>query len=114
MCATAPSAPHNAGEAAASYPEPDASADRDTVVAAVRRHIADIGGYTTDGIHPDARLGEDLGYDSLLLLRLIDRLRTEYPQLEGAPIDELLPVITKVDDLQRYVADHVAGKKVTA
>ena len=65
-------------------------------------------------IHPDARLGEDLGYDSLLLLRLIDRLRTEYPQLEGAPIDELLPVITKVDDLQRYVADRVAGEKVTA
>src|SRR6185312_309319 len=112
--ATAPSAPHNAGEAAASYPEPDASADRDTVEAAVRRHIADIGGYTTDGIHPDARLGEDLGYDSLLLLRLIDRLRTDYPQLDGAAIDELLPVITKVDDLQRYVADHVAGEQRSA
>ena len=114
LCATAPSALPDAGKAAASHSEPDASADRDTVVAAVHQHIADIGGYTTDDIHPNARLGEDLGYDSLLLLRLIDRLRTEYPQLEDAPIDELLPVITKVDDLQRYVADRVAGEKVTA
>jgi acyl transferase domain-containing protein len=114
LCATAPSALPDAGKAAASHSEPDASTDRDTVVAAVQQHIADIGGYTAIEIHPNARLGEDLGYDSLLLLRLIERLRKEYPQLEGAPIDELLPVITKVDDLQRYVADRVAGEKVTA
>jgi acyl transferase domain-containing protein len=114
LCATAPSAPREAGRAATSHRGPDAPADRDTVVAAVRHHIADIGGYTTDDIHPDARLGEDLGYDSLLLLRLIDRLRTDYPQLDGAAIDELLPVITKVDDLQRYVADRVAGEQRSA
>ena len=114
LCATAPSAPRDAGRAATSHRGPDAPADRDTVVAAVRHHIADIGGYTTDDIHPDARLGEDLGYDSLLLLRLIDRLRTDYPQLDGAAIDELLPVITKVDDLQRYVADRVAGEQRSA
>ena len=112
--ATAPSPLPDADTAAVSHSEPDVSADRDAVLAAVHQHIADIGGYTTDEIHPNARLGEDLGYDSLLLVGLIDRLRNEYPQLQDAPIDELLPVITKVDDLQRYVADRVAGKKVTA
>ena len=60
---------------------------------------------------PNALLGEDLGYDSLLQLRLIDRLRTEYPQLEDAPVDELLPVIKTVDDLVRFVADRTTSER---
>jgi acyl transferase domain-containing protein len=106
---TAPSPRPAAHNTVAPHPEPETSEERDTVAAAVRHLIADIGGYTTDEIHPDALLGEDLGYDSLLQLRLIDRLRTAYPQLEDAPVHELLPVIRKVDDLVRFVADRIAG-----
>jgi len=112
--AAATSARPDAGTPAALHLEPDTCAGRDAVVAAVRQLIADVGGYTTDNVHPSARLSEDLGYDSLLQLRLIDRLRTEYPELEGTAIDELLPVITTVGDLERFVADRVAREQVTA
>ena len=98
---------------AAPRPEPVTRTEQDTVAAAVRHLIADIGGYTTAEIHPNALLGEDLGYDSLLQLRLIDRLRTKYPQLEAAPVAELLRVIRSVDDLVRFVADRVAGQEVS-
>jgi acyl transferase domain-containing protein len=110
---SAPSARPDAGEAAAPHPEPETSACYDTVAADVRHLIADIGGYTIDEIDPNALLGEDLGYDSLLQLRLIERLRTEYPQLAHAPVDELLPVINTVDDLVRFVAHCTTCEAVT-
>ena len=113
VSAPAPSARPDAGKAAVPHPEPDTSDGYDTVAADVRQLIADIGGYTTEEIDPNALLGEDLGYDSLLQLRLIDRLRTEYPQLEDAPVDELLPVIKTVDDVVRYVADRLTSEEVT-
>ena len=56
-------------------------------------------------------LGEDLGFDSLLQVRLIDRLRTKYPQLENAPVDELVFVIKSIDDLVQYVTHHITGKE---
>lgn len=93
--------------ATTSRPEPQRPAGDDPVAERVRRIIADIGGYTTDEIDPNALLGEDLGYDSLLQLRLIDRIRTEYPQLEEAPVDELLLAIRNVDDVVRYVGDRL-------
>ena len=59
-----------------------------------------------------AMLGADLGYDSLLQLRLIERLRTEFPQLQDTPVDELLPAIQTVDDLMRFVARRTTSKEV--
>jgi acyl transferase domain-containing protein len=109
--APAPSARPDSGTAAVPASESDDSFD--TIAAKVHRIIADIGGYTIEEIDPNALLGEDLGYDSLLHLRLIDRIRTEYPQLEGAPVDELLLAINNVDELVRYVAYRVGSEKVT-
>jgi acyl transferase domain-containing protein len=92
--------------------DPVSSTERDALVAEVLHLIADVGGYTDDEIAPDALLGEDLGYDSLLQLRLIDRLRTDYPELEDAPVEELLPVIKTVDDLVQFVAERVGREQV--
>ena len=71
----------------------------------IRQLIADIGGYTVEQIDPNALLVADLGYDSLLQLRLIDSVRTEYPELQEAPVSELLSAIENVDDVVRYVAE---------
>ncbi len=104
---SAPSARPDAGTAAVPVPESDTSAGIDPVAEKVRHIIAEIGGYTPEEIDPNALLGEDLGYDSLLQLRLIDRIRTEYPQLDDAPVDELLLAIRNVDDVVRYVAHRI-------
>jgi acyl transferase domain-containing protein len=98
---------------AASVPpaEPDPPSDTSgaaPVSSRIRQLIADIGGYPVEQIDPNALLGADLGYDSLLQLRLIDSLRTEYPELQEAPVGELLSAIENVDDVVRYVADRLA------
>ena len=107
-----PSASPDAGRAGAPRAESDTSAGDEPVAEKVRHIIADIGGYTTEEIDSNALLGEDLGYDSLLQLRLVDRIRTEYPQLEDAPVDELLLAIRSVDDVVRYVTHRVTSEQV--
>jgi acyl transferase domain-containing protein len=71
--------------------------------AAVLAVIAEVGGYSAGQLARSARLNDDLGYDSLLQLRLIDRLRTEYPQLEHITVAEVLPNIHSVGDLVDFV-----------
>jgi acyl transferase domain-containing protein len=102
----------DAGRSAAPCPESETSAGDDPVAEKVRHIIADIGGYTTEEIDPNALLGEDLGYDSLLQLRLVDRIRTEYPLLDDAPVDELILAIRNVDDVVRYVTHRITSEQV--
>ena len=59
-------------------------------------------------------LAEDLGYDSLLQLRLIERLRTEYPQLLHIRVAEVLPKIHSVGDLVDFVVHRLDPAGVTA
>jgi hypothetical protein len=65
--------------------------------------IADVGGYSVGELRRSSRLSDDLGYDSLLQLRLIDRLRADYPQLGHIAIGEVLPKIHSVGDVVDFV-----------
>lgn len=74
--------------------------------------VAQIGGHTVGEINRDSRLNEDLGYDSLLQLRLLEQMRSRYPQLAlrsiadlpsnignvGALVDLLLARIRSAED----------------
>ena len=75
--------------------------------------IADVGGYPVAELGRSSRLAEDLGYDSLLQLRLIDRLRAEYPQLEHITVAEVLPKIQSVGDLVDFVMQRFDRADVT-
>ena len=85
-------------------------AGREGAVLAV---IADVGGYPVAELGRSSRLAEDLGYDSLLQLRLIDRLRAEYPQLEHITVAEVLPKIQSVGDLVDFVTQWFDRADVT-
>jgi acyl transferase domain-containing protein len=78
-------------------PAPDAS---ESAVLAV---IADVGSYSASELAMSSRLSDDLGYDSLLQLRLFDRLRADYPQLGHIAIVEVLPNIHTVGDVVEFV-----------
>ena len=80
---------------------------------AVLAVIADVGGYSVAELARSSLLAEDLGYDSLLQLRLIDRLRTEYPQLEHITVAEVLPNIHSVGDLVDFVVQRLDPAGVT-
>jgi acyl carrier protein len=71
--------------------------------------IADVGGYSVTELARSNLLADDLGYDSLLTLRLIDRLRTEYPQLEHITVAEVLPNIHSVGDLVDFVLERLGS-----
>jgi acyl carrier protein len=85
-------------------------ADPEGTVLAV---IADVGGYSVAELARSSLLADDLGYDSLLQLRLIDRLRTEYPQLERITVAEVLPNIHSVGDLVDFVVQRLDPAGVT-
>jgi acyl transferase domain-containing protein len=75
--------------------------------AEVMALIADVGNYSVAALSRSKRLADDLGYDSLLQLQLLDRLRTQYPQLERVDVTEVLPRINNVGDLVDFVIEQV-------
>ena len=74
---------------------------------AVLALIAEVGGYSAGEIARSSRLSDDLGYDSLLQLRLFDRLRAEYPQLGHVAVVEVLPNIHSVGDVVDFVVQRL-------
>jgi acyl transferase domain-containing protein len=76
---------------------------------AVLAVIADVGGYSVGELARSSRLSDDLGYDSLLQLRLFDRLRADYPQLGHIAIVEVLPKIHSVGDVVDFVVERLGS-----
>jgi acyl transferase domain-containing protein len=100
------------GQTAMTSPEPDverADTERlqDSAEGEVMALIADVGNYSVTALARSKRLADDLGYDSLLQLRLLDRLRKEYPQLQHVDVADLLPRIHNVGDLVDFVVHQL-------
>ncbi|MEW9533752.1 type I polyketide synthase [Microbispora sp. NPDC049125] len=73
----------------------------DPVIAA----IAAVGGYAPAEIRLEARLQEDLGYDSVILMQLMDQLKAGFPALGRIPVAEVVPQVATVADLLALVRD---------
>ncbi len=82
---------------------------RDRTEGEVLALIADVGNYPVTELAGSKRLADDLGYDSLLQLRLLDRLRKEYPRLKHVGVADLLPRIRTVGDLVDFVVHRLNG-----
>ncbi len=76
---------------------------RDRAEGEVLALIAEVGNYPLAALARSKRLADDLGYNSLLQLRLLDRLRKEYPQLQHVAAADLLPRVHNVGDLVDFV-----------
>jgi acyl transferase domain-containing protein len=85
----------------------DTAQMHDSAEGEVMALIADVGNYSVTALARSKRLADDLGYDSLLQLRLLDRLRTEYPQLQHVDVADLLPRIHNVGDLVDFVVHQL-------
>ncbi|MCV7074379.1 type I polyketide synthase [Mycobacterium szulgai] len=73
--------------------------------------IARVGGYPVDEITRSSRLSEDLGYDSLLQLRLFEQVRRQYPQLALKSVADLPSSVDSVGSLVDLMVERlgVAG-----
>lgn len=86
---------------------PDVEQSQDGTEGGVLALIADVGGYPVTALNRSKRLADDLGYDSLLQLRLLDRLRAEYPPLHDVTVAEVLPRVHSVGDLVDFVMERL-------
>lgn len=80
---------------------------------AVLALVADVGGYTAAQLSRDRLLAEELGYDSLLQLRLVERLRTQYPVLAEVSVADVLPTVRTVGDVVDFVLGRLDESPVT-
>ncbi len=77
----------------------------DEVLALISR----VGGFEVGAILRSSRLSEDLGYDSLMQLRLLEHVRRLYPQLTAKSIADLAPHNGTVGALVDLVVERVSS-----
>jgi acyl transferase domain-containing protein len=81
------------------------------VARAVIEAVAEVGGYATDEVSRQSLLYEDLGFDSVMIMELKDRLQERLDGLETISVQDLLPRLSSVGDLADYLQDR-AGSAV--
>jgi acyl transferase domain-containing protein len=73
--------------------------------------VAEIGAYAVADLKPEAKLHEDLGFDSIMVMQLSDRLTAVLRLPEPIPVTEFLPRVTTVGELLAFAAEQVQEGK---
>ena len=86
---------------------PDAAAGtpRNPVLAAVIDAVVEVGEYPRGQVDAQARFYEDLGFDSVMIMQLKDRIEQRLPQAEGITVQQLLPALRSVGSLAALVQE---------
>jgi acyl carrier protein len=66
-------------------------------------------GYKEEEITFESRFSEDLGYDSMTIMELKNRIEKSFPELGKLPIAELLQNITSVGELAYYIENKLTN-----
>ncbi|MFJ6569136.1 type I polyketide synthase [Streptomyces sp. NPDC091292] len=97
------SAPESAPASVLTLDRPGGPADpvADAVLGAVRL----VGGYTDAAIGPHDRLYEDLGFDSVMIMELKNRLESRLAGIGTLTVQDLLPRLSSVGDLVAFLRE---------
>jgi acyl transferase domain-containing protein len=106
-----PTAPGHGAVLTAVLPAAPEDASTAPVARAVIEAVAEVGGYATDEVSRQSLLYEDLGFDSVMIMELKDRLQERLDGLETISVQDLLPRLSSVGDLVDYLQDR-AGSAV--
>jgi acyl transferase domain-containing protein len=92
------------GPAPAAVPAPAAqpvvAVPAGTVADVVREALTSVGGQDASRLHAEARLDDDLGFDSIMVMRLADLLEPRFGRLD---LEALLPHLTTVGALVTHL-----------
>ncbi|GGL05846.1 type I polyketide synthase [Streptomyces flaveus] len=110
---TARPAEKTAGPAATGVLTLERPAPTDPVSEAVLEAIGQVGGYGTDELGPYLRLYEDLGFDSVMVMELKNRIEERLPALAALTVQDLLPRLASVGDLVDFLREHCATRPAT-
>ncbi|GAA4902226.1 type I polyketide synthase [Streptomonospora salina] len=97
-----------------SVPETGAHAGPAPRDAEIAELMADAGGYAADGIDPDALLFEDLGFDSIVLARVLGEVERRWPHLSPLPVEDILANAASLRTLSEYMQGRLDGPRTGA
>ncbi|WP_156755321.1 type I polyketide synthase [Actinokineospora pegani] len=80
-------------------------------VGGVLALVAEIGDYDPADLDREAKLHEDLGFDSIMVMQLGDRLTGALGLSEPIPVEELLPRVATVGELLAFAGEVLAEKE---
>lgn len=81
----------------------------DPVAEAVLEAIGQVGGYETSELAPHLRLYEELGFDSVMVMELKNRIEERLTGIGPLTVQDLLPVLSSVGDLVNYLCARDAS-----
>ncbi|MFD1277100.1 acyltransferase domain-containing protein [Streptomyces kaempferi] len=85
---------------------PDTPADRpDPALSAVIEAVVEVGAYAREQVNAEARLYEDLGFDSVMIMQLKNRIEQQLPQGADITVPQLLPALKSVGALAAFVRE---------
>ncbi|MHB9864466.1 type I polyketide synthase [Streptomyces sp. YIM S03343] len=86
---------------------------QDTALTVVVDAVMEIGACPREQVGTDARIYEDLGFDSVMIMQLKNRLEQRLPPSAGITVQQLLPALRSVGTLADFVRE-LTGTEVTA
>ncbi|MFD7557860.1 acyltransferase domain-containing protein, partial [Streptomyces sp. NPDC059835] len=112
--ATRPAAPDPAspgGSEAAPPARPAAPADdgtEDPVLRAVIAAVVEVGGYDPARVAAGTRFYADLGFDSVMIMQLKDRVESRLPQTGSVTVQQILPALRTVGSLAAFLGEWIS------
>jgi acyl transferase domain-containing protein len=85
----------------------------ENILAVVLGLTASIGGYQPSEIAATAQFSEELGYDSIMLMQLKNRIEQALPEVGKLSVTELLSHVTYVQDLANFLDQKIQQLTIT-
>ncbi|MEU6093120.1 beta-ketoacyl synthase N-terminal-like domain-containing protein [Streptomyces sp. NPDC047085] len=112
LAPAAPAAPSGAAADVAVLESRRGTTPGDPLADTVIEVIAAVGGYESGEVNPDQRLYEDLGFDSVMIMELKNRLDERVTGIAHITVQDLLPRLNTVADLTGFLQE--SGVTVSA
>ncbi|WP_330452893.1 MULTISPECIES: beta-ketoacyl synthase N-terminal-like domain-containing protein [unclassified Streptomyces] len=83
--------------------ESDGAGSDDPVLVAVVEAVTEVGGYPTERVVREARFHEDLGFDSVMIMQLKNRVEARLPRVGEVSVQQMLPALRSVGSLAEFL-----------
>ncbi|MEU9163599.1 type I polyketide synthase [Streptomyces sp. NPDC048424] len=84
--------------------------DDDPVLLAVVQAVTEVGGYPPERVVREARLYEDLGFDSVMIMQLKNQVEARLPRVGEVSVQQMLPALRSVGSLAAFLDDMLLAR----
>ncbi|MFG2985148.1 type I polyketide synthase [Streptomyces sp. NPDC048258] len=82
----------------------------DPVLLAVVEAVTEVGGYPPERVVREARFHEDLGFDSVMIMQLKNRVEARLPRVGEVSVQQMLPALNSVGSLAEFLGDLITAR----